>query len=268
MAIAGGGGGGGGGGGVGGGGGGGGGGVTQDMAMAPPADMAMAPPADMAMAACTPLNVPTSLCAIFPQCGCAGGQNCNVEDTTTGKAQCAPVGTTGDYNNCTGNGDSQCAKGRTCVNGVCMPFCGTTTDCPGAYRGCFGVNNAGGTAIPGMNVCTQFCDPVNPTSSTGGFSPCGPNVACEPNSAANGRISTCLGPTTASGTQGADCSNGSNPDQTKCAPGYGCVSIFSTFFECERFCDVGVSGGCPSSTSCGSFSTKQYAGAQEIGSCS
>jgi hypothetical protein len=258
-----------GGGGGGGAGGGGGGGAVQDLAM--PADMSMPVSTDMAMA-CTPvLNVPSSTCGIFPQCGCTGTQNCNVENTTTGQASCAPSGATGDYNNCSGNGDSQCAKGRSCVNGVCMPFCGTTSDCPGAYRACVGVNNMSNAAIPGMNVCTQFCDPVSPQSSTGGFSPCGPNVACEPNTAANGRVSTCLGPTTASGTQGADCTTNNTYDDTKCAPGYGCtgLTIFgTTIYECLHFCDVGASTGqCPSSTSCGSFTTKLYAGAQEIGVC-
>jgi hypothetical protein len=261
---------GGGGGNAGAGGGGGGGGVaTQDMAMAPdlamPADMAK--PADMVVVPMCTLNVPASTCGIWPQCGCTGTQNCNVENTTTFAASCAPSGTTGDYNNCTGNGDSQCAKGRSCVNGVCMPFCGTTTDCPGSYRACVGVDNSAGTAITGMNVCTQFCDPTNPTSSTGGFSPCGPSVGCVPNSSANGKVSTCLGPA-GTGVQGDDCTTSSEPDDTKCSPGYGCVSIFSVVNECEKFCYVGVSGQCTGGTSCGSFSTKQYAGAQEIGSCS
>ncbi|HEX9105198.1 MAG TPA: hypothetical protein VF997_23470, partial [Polyangia bacterium] len=162
------------GGGGGGGAGGGGGGAQQDLSM--PADMATPP--DMAQPVCSPvLNVPASTCGIFPQCGCSGATaNCNVEDDTTFKAACAAAGTTADWNNCTGNGDAQCGVGRSCVDGVCSPFCGSVTDCPGAYRDCLQVQNSSGTNITGMKVCTAFCDPTKPQNATGGFTACGPNV--------------------------------------------------------------------------------------------
>ncbi|MGZ3441444.1 MAG: hypothetical protein ACXVDD_18120 [Polyangia bacterium] len=258
-------GGGGGGGGGAGGGGGGGGGSTQDLSM--PADMTTPTPADMAMACMPVLNVPASTCGIFPQCGCTGTQNCNVENTTTFTAGCAPSGSTPDWNNCSGNGDSQCGVGRSCVDGVCSPFCGAVADCPGTYRDCFQVANNAGTSITGMKVCSSFCDPTNPQNNTGGFMACGPNVNCYPGS---DRIPYCVGPTTASGGQNTNCKTSGNPDNTKCAPGYACVndSLFN-LDTCYKFCKVGVAGECSSfsGTSCNSFGTKQYAGGQEIGYC-
>jgi hypothetical protein len=263
---------GGGGGGGNGGGGGGGGTAVADLSVVPdlatPPDLAQIP--DLAQA-CV-LNVPSSQCGIFPQCGCGGGQNCNVENNTTGQAMCAAAGATPDWNNCSGNGDAQCKKGSSCVDGVCSPFCGGTADCPGAYRECLQVVNGSNQNIPGFKVCSQFCDPTNPQSSSGGYSACGPNVNCYPGSDP-GRISTCLGPTTASGTQDANCKNGSSGDTSKCAPGYACVhetDVFGgSYYTCYKFCKVGVAGECSafSGTSCKSFGTKQFAGGQEIGGC-
>ena len=247
-------------------GGGGGGGAQQDLAM--PVDMAT--PADLAMPACTPvLNVPASTCGIFPQCGCSGATpNCNVEDDNTFQASCAAAGTTPDWNNCTQNGDAQCGVGRSCVDGVCSPFCANAaTDCPGAYRDCTQVQNGSGTDITGMKVCTSYCDPTNPQNATGGFTACGPNVNCYP---AADRAPFCLGPTTASGTQNASCKTSSASDYTKCAPGYVCLTLISgSAYGCYKFCKVGVSGECSafSGTSCNSFSPKNYAGGQEIGYC-
>jgi hypothetical protein len=228
-----------------------------------PADMAMAAQADMAQAACV-LNVPTSTCGIFPQCGCTGTQNCNVEDDTTGKASCAASGSVGDWNGCTGNGDGLCAVGRSCVDGVCSPFCAQNSDCPGSYRECVQVQ-ANGTNITGFKVCTSFCDPTSPQSSAGGHTACGPNINCYPNT---DHDSYCLGPTTAGGTQSANCATSNASDPTKCAPGYACVGLGLNQFECEKFCAVGGSGGCASGYTCSSFATKQYAGTQEIGGCS
>ena len=244
------------------GGGGGGGAPIPDMAT--PLDMATPIGPDMAQPICT-LNVPTSTCGIFPQCGCTA-QNCNVEDTTTGKAQCAAAGTTPDWNNCSGNGDSQCTIGRSCVDGVCSPFCSTAADCPGSYRDCFQVDNSTSTAIPGMKVCSSFCDPTNPQNATGGYMACGPNVNCYPGP---DRIPYCVGPTTASGTQGESCATGGAADSTKCAPGYRLRQPRRpSSSSASSFCPVGGTSNCTGGTTCSSFSTKQYAGGQEIGGCS
>jgi hypothetical protein len=248
-----------------GGGGGGGGGAIQDLAM--PADMTLPPVTDMAMACMPVLNVPASTCGIFPQCGCTGTQNCNIEDDTTFKASCAPSGSTPDWNNCTNNGDSQCGVGRSCVDGVCSPFCGAVSDCPGSYRGCYQVQNSTQTNITGMKICSSFCDPTNPQNATGGFTACGPNVNCYPGTDRN---PSCLGPTTASGTQNASCKTSGAADVTKCAPGYYCATVISgSVYGCYKFCKVGVAGECSSfsGTSCNSFSPSAYAGAQEIGFC-
>ena len=247
--------------------GGGGGGAQQDLAM--PLDLAMPPdlaqPQDMAQPPMCVLNVPSSTCGIWPQCGCSGATpNCNVEDDTTFKASCAAAGVTPDWNNCSNNGDGQCTVGRSCVNGVCMPLCGAVTDCPGSYRSCGQVTNSSGADITGMKVCSSYCDPTNPQNATGGYTACGPGVNCYPSSDHN---PVCLGPTAAGGTQNASCKTNNAADDTKCAPGYICLNSLPSVYACYRLCKVGGSGGCPSSTSCNSFATSAYSGPQEIGYC-
>ena len=244
--------------------------VVEDLATAP-ADMAHAapdlargpdmtmPPPDMTPACTPPAG---SVCVVYPQCGCAAGQSCDIT-SANGNAVCAAAGTTPNWNSCSGAG--QCQKGSTCLNGVCTPFCanlGTpSADCGGDTE-CYQVQD--GTKdppvdIPNKKVCTRNCDPTNPQNATG-YSPCGPGVNCLPDT---DHYAWCIG-ATASGTQGKDCTN----DGTKCAPGYACaVDVFGAG-TCYKMCHVGKSGECPSSTSCGSFGTKLYAGSVEIGYCS
>lgn len=234
---------------------------VDDMARAA-ADLALGPdllpPPDMTPACMPPAG---SVCVVYPQCGCAAGQACDIP-STSGNAVCAAAGSTPDWNGCTGDG--QCKKGSTCLDDVCKPFCGNlgkpSADC-GGDTACEQVQDGSKNPpvdVPNYKVCTHNCDPTNPQNATG-YTPCGPNVNCLPES---DHYATCVG-VTGTEKQDGDCTS----DALACAPGYACTtdSIFSS--SCYKMCHVGKSGECPSSTSCHSFGTKQYAGSVEIGYC-
>jgi len=203
-----------------------------------------------------------SACVVYPQCGCSGTQACDIT-STSGNAVCLVPGATADWNLCTGSG--QCKKGSTCVHGVCTPFCATTgvpsADCSAGAAECYQLQDSNQNNIPNDKVCSLNCDPTNPQNATG-FQPCGAGVNCFPDP---DHYAWCLGPTTASGTQGADCTNGLNADPSMCAVGYYCFpSTFSG--TCYRLCKMGAAV-CPGTTTCRSFSTKMYAGSSEYGYC-
>jgi hypothetical protein len=261
--------------------------------LAPPAivDMAKPPvvidmaqpivPPDMAKPV-TPTCTPTisgSACNVFPQCGCAANQNCNVENTTTGAAQCAAVGTVGLWGSCDpkqvgANGDGVCVAGSSCVDGVCSPFCSTNADCGGSNRDCVqvdSVNSSTGVAtpIPGFQICLSYCDPTSPQSSANGYTACGAGVNCFGNTDGS---SYCEAPVTASGTSKVDCTGGGAAvgDPTLCAAGYACIpSTFSA--TCYKQCHVSGGTECTGTQTCHSQSTKVYAGTPssttEIGYC-
>lgn len=236
---------------------------VDDMARAAP-DLAlgpdMTPPPDMTPACTPPAG---SACVVYPQCGCAANQSCDIPGTASNStAVCVAVGSTPDWNGCTAAG--QCRKGSTCFLGVCVPFCGhlgaPSADCGGGTTECAQVQDDATPPadIPNKKICTRNCDPTNPQNATG-FQPCGPGTNCLPSS---DHYAYCIGGT-ASGTQGRDCTD----DGTKCAPGYACALDSLGFGTCYKMCHRAKSGECPSSTSCHSFATKQYAGADEIGYC-
>lgn len=237
--------------------------TASDLATVP--DLAPAP--DLAGMMCTP-PVAGSPCDTAPQCGCGGGLNCSVVTFSTGATGCVAAGTTPSYHGCSGTGAGQCAIGAACVDGVCATYCETIGDCPGAYREC-GQVSSGGTAIPGFKTCTRLCDPVTPQLDNATYDACGPQVGCLP---ASNRSSSCAGPTTASGTRDASCATGSDPDQSKCAPGFVCLGdpFGFGFAFCYKFCHAGSDADCAGNgteTRCWSFATKQYAGLSEIGYC-
>lgn len=238
----------------------------------PPPDL-MTPP-DLAPICPRPSGSP---CGIDPQCGCMSMQACTIIDYTGGGTTCQASGTVPDYSICTGTGAGQCKAGSACVDGVCQPYCKNASECPGAYRGCDQVQ-ASGTDVPGFLVCSQRCDPLNPTSTTAPYAGCGPQVSCLPSPSGE---TNCVAPTDSSGTEDQPCGdsllNPKNPVQSDCAPGYACVNVSPipgfNVFSCEKFCHVGSNTDCVSlnsdagTYSCSSLSPKQLAGAVEIGIC-
>ncbi len=250
--------------------------VPPDLAK--PIDMTQPIPPDMAKAVCTP-TISGSTCNVFPQCGCAANQNCNVENTKTGAAQCEAVGTVGLWGSCdpnqTGaNGDGVCVAGSSCVDGVCSPFCSVDADCGGAHRDCVAVDSVNSstgvaTPIPGFSICLSYCDPTNPQSSASGYTACGAGVNCFGNTDGS---SYCMAPVTASGTQKVDCTGTGADigDPTLCAAGYACIAgTFSA--TCYKQCHVSGGTECTGTQTCHSQPTKLYAGTvgttTEIGYC-
>jgi hypothetical protein len=240
---------------------------SVDMAKIPVVDMAkmslpdLAVGPDMAMCKVTP-PVAGAPCSEFPQCGCAANQNCDVT-STSGMTTCEPVGTTAPYDNC--NADGQCEKGYSCVGGVCKPFCGATSDCPGSGRSCESVEDGNGNAIPGAKICSLDCNPLNPQDTTSGWSACGPNVNCGPGTQA-APTSDCYGPADTTKGAGANCGGTANDGSGPCAPGFECIGSGTTW-KCYQNCRVGVSGDCPSGKSCRTLSTAEYVGTQQYGYC-
>lgn len=227
-----------------------------------PNDLAVNPdltkPVDMASSTCTP-PVSGGSCDTTPQCGCSGGQNCSVVNNTTGVTGCVATGSTVTWGNCTGSGAGQCGVGTTCVDGVCATYCDSVADCPGAYRNCTQVS-ASGTPVPGFFTCSLTCDPVAPTTDNATFDACGPNVFCYPSSTGT---SFCAGPTTPTGTQGADCSAA----DSDCAAGYICLQDSAVSYSCYKYCHVGSNVNCTGGRTCQAFTTAQFAANVGIGYC-
>ena len=203
---------------------------------------------DTGPAACTKTSGKT--CDIFPQCGCAAGQNCNVS-TVAGATKCYTAGTVGTHEKCTGNG--QCDKGLQCVANVCVPFCKSDADCPMADARCRTAqyDNAGTpTDIPGYDICLAQCDPMNPAAT------CGANT-------------TCFFPYTDDTTQCAlagtsKSTGGCASDTFACAPGYICVNSG----DCLKWCRVGFASDCTGTGgSCTPFTTPPMRSGIEYGVC-
>lgn len=208
---------------------------------APPKDTA--PPADTA---CTPPS--GVVCTTFPQCGCASGTNCDVTDYSTGKTSCVMAGSKTPHQRC--NALGECARGTTCVYDVCMPFCGAAGDCSATAQ-CRAVQYVEGSVtkdVPGMKVCMEGCDPLNPSKLCGAATTCLFSSPTTTTCAAAG-LSTTAG----------SCAS----DPFTCAPGYVCVNTG----DCKRWCRVGFTGDCPGGKTCGLLSTKPKIGGIEYGVC-
>lgn len=153
----------------------------------------------------------------LPQCGCLGGQNCDVTGAN-GETSCVAAGPKGPYSQCDGVG--QCQVGATCLAndpdatvGLCKPFCEQETDCPGDGRLC-----AADYGAPKLRYCTLSCDLVDPAKACGAGVGCGLMIDVKHTDCAI--VGAGKGP-------GA-CTN-SKP--TDCAPGYFCKPP-----DCVKWC--------------------------------
>jgi hypothetical protein len=205
------------------------------------------PPKDTAPpdTACMPPSGVT--CTTFPQCGCASTTNCDVTDVS-GKTSCVMAGSRTVHQKCTALGE--CARGLTCIYNVCMPFCGETPDCAGTAL-CRNVQYVEGSVtkdIPGMKVCMEGCDPLNPSKLCGASTTCLFSSPTTTTCAAAG-LSTTAG----------SCAS----DPFTCAPGYVCVNTG----DCKRWCRIGFTGDCPGGKACGTLSTNPKIGGIEYGVC-
>jgi hypothetical protein len=207
-------------------------------------------------------------CSEFPQCGCTGTLNCDVANAK-GMTACVASGTTPPYNNCDAVG--QCEKGYSCIGGVCKPFCGTASDCPGSGRVCDNVVDQNNNKIPGASICTLNCDPLNPQDSGGGWSACGSNTNCAAIGTKSAPYSDCYGPASATATQGTSCAGSSGAGDGPCAPGYICLTPDAGItFSCFKNCRVGNNADCSTAGSgktCHGYGTPTYVGTTQYGYC-
>ncbi|MBE7479072.1 MAG: hypothetical protein HS104_03640 [Polyangiaceae bacterium] len=183
--------------------------------------------------ACTP-PVAGGQCDTSPQCGCTGGQACNVT-SEAGTTQCTPAGAVTPYNLCANLND--CTAGHACVGSACKAYCESNTDCAATGGACFQVSfTSGGTSkpIPGMKVCSKKCELQNPASA------CGSGLTCYPDMQA-------VPPKTDCGKAGTSTAAGAClTDTTACAPGYACLSNG----DCKKWCRVQFTGDCGTGKTC------------------
>jgi len=196
-------------------------------------------------AACTP---PVSgPCDNFPQCGCAGGQNCDFK-SAAGETECVASGPKGAYSVCTGVG--QCQAGSTCLKndpgasaGVCRPFCESEKDCVGEGRLC---QQSFGTT--GLKYCTLACDLADPAAA------CGAGLGC----ALTGDTSHTDCVVTGSGMGPGAC-----PSLTDCAAGYFCNNK-----DCVKWCRLQLGNAdCTGGRVCQDFPTQIIVAGIAYGGC-
>ena len=143
-------------------------------------------------------------------------QNCNVEDTTTRQRRSASAaGTTPDWNNCSGNGDRSAPSAARCVDGVCSPFCGTTAR---LSAGCSAPRllpgrRHGEHSHPRHKVCSQLLRSDEPAERDRRLLAVRAERQLLPGSRSH--YAYCLGPTTASGTQGTSCTDAAGTRPTR-----------------------------------------------------
>lgn len=107
---------------------------------------------------------PNNVCGLNPQCGCNATQTCDITTATTGAATCIAAGAQPAGQSCTTA--SNCARGLTCWNGACRPYCsrGQTTCAGGTI--CF-APTTGGVTSPNLDVCSVACDVRSPSTVCG-----------------------------------------------------------------------------------------------------
>jgi len=99
-------------------------------------------------------------CPMWPadQTGCSSNEKCSVVNETTGRTECVSAGTSTATTLCAD--DSNCVDRTWCDHGtgVCKLVCQSESDCAvGAL--CLNAAADGGGTIPGLKVCTAYCDP-------------------------------------------------------------------------------------------------------------
>ncbi|HRG99547.1 MAG TPA: hypothetical protein PLR99_25040 [Polyangiaceae bacterium] len=175
---------------------------------------------------------PSNACGVNPQCGCTATQTCDVTNLASGAVSCVGAGSVAAGRACTTT--SNCARGLTCWNGACRPFCSRGTPTCGAGTLCFAPQDAAGATTPNLDVCSVACDPSRASAA------CGTN-ACVWFSSAG--VADCRPP-------GTRPEYGTCTSTADCRQGLVCVNdpIFGP--ECERWCRVGSNADCSFGDTC------------------
>ena len=199
-------------------------------------------------------TAPSNKCGLVPQCGCAVGETCDVQDTSGG-VDCVTAGKALMGGACIAT--AGCGGGLTCVFGTCHAYCANPgSACTGAKLGaCVQVNAQGGTAIPNLAVCRVACD-LRDVTACGATSAAGTGV-CQVDD--KGQTDCATGGTH---TAGQACS-----PTDECGPGTVCTtSGTATAGTCKKWCRVGTTD-CGGTTACNGFQTKVMVGGVEHGAC-
>ena len=175
---------------------------------------------------------PSNACGVNPQCGCTATQTCDVTNLVSGAVSCVGAGSVAAGRACTTT--SNCARGLTCWNGACRPFCSRGTPTCGAGTLCFAPQDAAGATTPNLDVCSIACDPTRASAA------CGTNACVW---FASAGVADCRPP----GTRPEYATCASTAD---CRQGLVCVNdpIFGP--ECERWCRVGSNADCSLGDTC------------------
>jgi hypothetical protein len=185
----------------------------------------------------------TQPCSILPQCGCGGGNACDIDVSDNTGTACRSVATPGTETAAC-NAINQCDKGFVCLGGSayasCKKYCTGDADC-GSPRGqCVIDITANGTPLMDIpSVCSSNCEPTSTNSLE-----CPPTYKCGLFTVSHGgstvRIADCS--PAGAGTQGASCASGTMGADNLCAKGYLCsTTTTDTAFKCRRICQKAAS---------------------------
>ena len=195
-------------------------------------------------------------CVLMPQSGCPTNQACDIADAA-GNGSCRPITANGNPDSiCTV--DTACAAGLTCVGAsdtidTCAKMCHTDGQCNGAGARCLLelVDGTTGDPIPGINICTNACHPVDQTG-------CAAGLRCIAFSMTGGDATDCS-------EAGIRNTNQTCSDTNECIAGDICVDIGTNSF-CLEYCEVGIDT-CAGAQTCIGFTDPMLIGGTEFGAC-
>lgn len=180
-------------------------------------------------------------CEVSSRCGCSPSQNCTY---VNGSTRCIAPGTMHVWDKCTYAND--CPVGTGCVASVCHPTCETSSDCgaPGSdYRACFQVLDAtSNQPFAGYKVCTQQCNPLDPTNSAAdaSFGACRPSTTCLVSSLGVQGTTNCV-------VAGAVSEGNACKSTADCSAGLVCALGLGGTNVCAKWCRMGrEKEDCPS----------------------